>query len=416
MLQSLSEQIDYADVARFCSAAGKHTAAMEACVLGLGLLPGDPLLLVRCAEAHDGLGEYEQAIAAARAALDAKPAPAIAAAAGTALALALESSGAFAAAREAALAAVTAAPDDRAAHAVLGSLLAWHGELAAAWPELECHWLDERIALGRRFARPEWSGDDIAGRRVAVVHGQGLGDMIQMTRYLPRLRERGAHVTLECPPSLERLLRGAPGIDALAPRDSLTEDDFDVHVRLMSLPRLLGGELPSGAAHLRVPPRTNHGTALRVGLAWAGNPFHEFDRVRSLPLEMCAPWAQIPGIRWTSLQIGPRSDDASRSPLALERHDETIGDFADTAAIIAQLDLVISVDTAVAHLAGMLGAPVWLMLGPRGDWRWLRSSESTPWYPTMRMIRATKPAWDGVIVDVGRRLRALATTVTNICR
>jgi hypothetical protein len=185
---------------------------------------------------------------------------------------------------------------------------------------------------------------------------------------------------------------------------------------MMTLPRLLderGMMRRNAAPYLRVPPayarpwhgRAECGDALRIGLAWAGNPFHKRDRVRSIPLAECAPWSELFGIAWTSLQIGPAANDAVGAAIQLARFGTRIRDLADTAALIAQLGVVIAVDTAVAHLAAALGKPVWLLLPQRPDWRWPWAGEATHWYPSMRIFRARDASWAGVVAAVTGSLR-----------
>jgi tetratricopeptide (TPR) repeat protein len=426
MLPALWRHVDYDDVARFCLEAGKQSVALEACEIGLRLRPGDPLLLVRRAQAYDALGDFDRAIADCEAALALGAPPAAAALAAGLQTLALQSCGRPADALRTARRAIAAAPHALEAHRALGNVLAWNGDLAAAWPELECHWLDERRYVRERFGRAEWNGEDLIGRRVLVAHHQGLGDLIQMARYLPFLRERAAHVTLECPPALMPLLRAFPGVDTLVPKGFVATPDVDVVTRVMALPRLLnerGTMRPNAAPYLRVPPAyskrwhglADSGDALRVGLAWAGNPFHKRDRVRSIPLAVCAPWSEIFGIAWSSLQIGPAANDAATAAFQLARFDTRIRDMADTAALIAQLDLVIAVDTAVAHLAGALGKPVWLLLPQRPDWRWPWAGAATHWYPTMRIFRARDVSWTAVVADVAASLRQWTQVPKRIC-
>ena len=195
---------------------------------------------------------------------------------------------------------------------------------------------------------------------------------------------------------------------------------FDVHCPLMSLPRLFATtleSLPQNVPYLHADPRdvekwrnrlAEHASSLKVGLVWAGNPTHQSDRTRSLALSRLAPLAQTPGVRFFSLQKGPASE-AKEPPVGMDLIDMMgeVNDFADTAALIANLDLVISVDTSVVHLAGALGKPVWTLLAFAADWRWLLEREDSPWYPTMRFFR--QPAigdWDSVI---GRVTAALAS-------
>ena len=423
MVSSLWRHIDYADVARFCSTAGRHTVALDACAIGMRLHGRTPELLVRRAQANDALGRFDLAIAECVEALKAAPAPAVAAVAAATLTLALESAGSTRAALDTARLTIADTPDAIEPHCAYGDVLARHGDWAAAWPELECHWLSERASMRKRFGYDEWNGEDLTGKRVVVVHAQGLGDLVQMARYLPRLRARCAHLTLECPPPLAPLLSAVPGVDAIAAPGSMTADDADAFARAMTLPRLFAERGDTRIApYLRVPAlqrerwrgRIKRDGRARVGFVWAGNPFHVRDRLRSLPLEACAPFAAIPDIAWTSLQIGPNAGDAQRAPFELERHDDAIRDLADTAAIIVQLDLVIAVDTAVAHLAGALGKPVWLVLAHRPDWRWSHAAETTPWYRSMRLFHAREPGWPGVIADVSRSLAAWSERVERI--
>ena len=142
-----------------------------------------------------------------------------------------------------------------------------------------------------------------------------------------------------------------------------------------------------------------------MGIAWAGNPAHENDRRRSIPFDALAPLFEVDGVDWFSLQHGPRADDGIDTQPAVTRFGTALGDLADSAAIITHLDLVITADTVVAHLAGALGKPVWLLLPWRPDWRWSPTAESTPWYPTMRLFHATTPTWDATITTVANALR-----------
>ena len=238
MVSSLWWLVDYADVARFCSTAGKHEVALESCAIGMRMHGRTPELLVRSAIANDALGRFDRAIADCAEALRCDPSPATTALAGATLALALESAGSPQAAHDAAAMAVAAAPDAIEPHRAFGNLLAWRGDWARAWPELECHWLDERSTLRRRFAMNEWNGEDISAKCVVVVHTQGIGDFIQMARYLPQLRARCMHVTVECPRSFAPLLHTISGVDAIVDPGSAETADYDQFVRLMSLPRL----------------------------------------------------------------------------------------------------------------------------------------------------------------------------------
>jgi tetratricopeptide (TPR) repeat protein len=414
--------MDYAEAARFCNAHGAHATTIDACRIGLSLTPDDPMLYVYRACAYDEFGQLAEAAADCAAALRLAPRGPAAVLALITLALVRERLGDHAGALEAATTAIATEPADREAHALLGTLLAWHGDYPAAWPELECHWLDERIQFRQRFPDlTEWNGELLDGRRLLLVHGQGLGDLLQMIRYVPRLRDRGATVLLECPLPLMNLLHSFPGIaEVFAPR-ATPRDRFDVFARTMSLARLCDEDGTPG--HSGVPyvaPDAAHAAAwakrmdardgrLRVGLAWAGNPIHQNDRRRSIPLESFASFA-VPDVQWYSLQYGQRAADAAPPGLELTRFGDAIADMSDTAAAIAQLDLVISADTSVAHLAGAMGVPVWLLLPWRPDWRWSPTATDTPWYPTMRLFHAADPTWARVLNEAATVLQALATS------
>jgi hypothetical protein len=377
------------------------------------------MLHVYRAVAYDEFGRSAEAVADCEAALRLAPAGRVAVLALITLALVRErlgdTAGALAAAREA----IAMEPAEREAHAALGTLLAWHGAYPAAWPELECHWIDERMQFMQRFPDlSEWNGEPLAGRRLLLVHGQGLGDMLQMLRYVPRLRAAAARVLLECPQSMLGLVRALHGSDDVFVSGSAPRAAFDAFARLTALPRLCGETAARGASGVpyvaadaariaawaaRLPPADG---CTRIGIAWAGDPGHQNDRRRSIPLETFAPFAGVPAVQWFSLQVGARADDAAPPGLTLTRLGAAIGDMSDTAAIVAQLDLVITADTAVAHLAGAMGRPVWLLLPWRPDWRWSRAANDTPWYPSMRLYHAAEPAWPALIERVAADLRA----------
>ena len=418
----MKESLDYVDVARFCNAHGAHATTIDAVRIGLTLQPDNPMLYLYRAAAYDEFGRSAEAIADCEAAIALDPQGHAAVLALITLALVRERLGDHAGALAAAGRAIALEPNDREAHAALGTLRAWHGDYPAAWAELECHWLPERMQFRQRFPDlTEWNGEPLDGRRVLLVHHQGLGDLIQMLRYVPRMCERAAEVLLECPPSMIELLRDVPGIAEIFTFGSAPRERFDTFARVMTLARLCGEDGAPGhsgvpylaagatrkqtwASQLAVPAGTR-----RVGIAWAGNPLHENDRRRSIPLDAFAPLAAVPHVRWFSLQYGARANDAAPPELELTRLADGIGDMADTAAIIAQLDLVIAADTGVAHLAGALGIPVWLVLPWRPDWRWSPNAADTPWYPTMRLFHAAEPSFATVMTQVADALRATMT-------
>ena len=414
------QALDYADVARFCNANGAPATTIDACRVGLALHPEDPMLHVYRACAYDELGQLREAIADCDAALDLASSGPAAVYAFITLALVRERLGDHTGALEAARSAIATEPADREAHALLGTLRAWHGDYPAAWPELECHWLDERVHFRRRFPDlAEWDGEPIDGRRLLIVHDQGIGDLLQMLRYIPRVRARAAEVVLECPASLTSLLPAFPDVAEIFASGTTPRDRFDVFGRAMSLARLCNEDGTAG--HSGVPYVTADATRverwaqrldprdgrLRAGIAWAGNPSHPNDRRRSIPLAEFAPFAGVAGAEWFSLQYGARADDPAPPGFALTRFHSEIAGMSDTAAIIANLDLVISADTSIAHLAGAMGVPVWLMLPWRPDWRWSPAAPDTPWYPTMRLFHATEPTWPRVMSESAEAVRAL---------
>jgi len=313
-------------------------------------------------------------------------------------------------------------PDYPTARFNLSYLLLGQGRLAEGWECFESRpWVQ---ALATRLAQPRWQGEALAGRRLLVVAEGGYGDALQFCRYLPLLAARGGIVTLWCHPGLEGLLAQLPGVDEVLPLDRAPPQPWDLWVPLMSLPRLCGTTLeflPDSLPYLRPDPARVTAWAgrlpawgLRVGLVWQGNPRFENDWHRSLPgLSVLAPLAEVAGVSLVSLQKGAGEGEAACPPpgMALLNLGPELKDFSDTAAVIAGLDLVISVDTAVAHLAGALGKPCWLLLPHyKTDWRWLQGREDTPWYPgVMRLFR--QPArwdWASVVARVKAELALAA--------
>ena len=258
-----------------------------------------------------------------------------------------------------------------------------------------------------------WSGGEVRGRTVLVSAEQGLGDAIQFVRYLPALAARGARVVLRAPPGLLRLLEGFPGVAALVPRDAALPA-YDMYCHLMSLPDLLRlpDPMPMAVPYLTADvadvaawrARLAALPGRRVGLVWAGNPGFAADHLRSIPLPDLQGLGAMPGVSFVSLQ-----KEASALP-AFPLVDWTgeLRDLADTAALITALDLVISVDTGVAHLAGALGAPVWVLNRFDTCWRWLTGREDSIWYPSLRLFRQTVPGeWAGPLRDLAAALGAL---------
>jgi tetratricopeptide (TPR) repeat protein len=318
-------------------------------------------------------------------------------------------------------------PDAAEVHFNLGTVLLRNGQLIEGWREHEWRWQAHQVGQGR-FAEPRWEGEPIGGRTILLHAEQGLGDTLQFCRYAPLVAALGAGVVLEVQPPLRRLLTSLSGVSALvAQGDALPP--FDLHLPLMSLPGVMHtalatipGETPylraDAEAIARWQERLAGLSGVRVGLVWAGNPrrgglaLHEAtDRRRSIPLGEFAALAGLSGVSFVSLQKGESA--GTKAPAGMVLHDWTheLDDFADTAALVAVLDLVISVDTSVAHLAGALGKPVWLLNRFDTCWRWLLGRDDSPWYPTLQQFRQKTPGdWQDVFRNVRRALTELAAS------
>ncbi len=270
------------------------------------------------------------------------------------------------------------------------------------WPEYEWRWR-RQDASPPALTQPLWDGSSLQGKSILLYPEQGLGDTLQFIRYAPLVKQTGATVIVQCQPPLLRLLATCAGIDRLLP-EGADLPPFDVQAPLLSLPRILRttlASIPANIPYLSADPdlrarwrQSLSGVAdFKVGIAWQGNPGHKRDRQRSVPLAAFAPLAEAPGVRLVSLQKGPGHEQLTELAERLRVLDLTdeLEDFADTAALLSNLDLVITVDTAVAHLAGAMGIPVWVALPIVPDWRWLLERQDSPWYPTMRLFRQT--AW-----------------------
>jgi hypothetical protein len=308
-------------------------------------------------------------------------------------------------------------PEDADAHFFRSLTRLVTGDFEQGWIDYEWRRKAPSARLkARDLAQPLWRGEDIAGKRILLHSEQGFGDSIQFCRYVPQVAGRGARIILEVEEPLCALMSdlagsldaGAPGatVQIIAKGDPLP--DFDVHCPLPSLPLAFKSTLeniPSDAPYLRASKqRLEHWSAVlgpktmpRIGLAWAGNMKHVRDRERSMALRDLLPPLDIDA-HFVSLQKDIRAEDAE----ILKRckvfpAGEKLGDFSDTAALISQLDLVISVDTSVAHLAGALGKPVWILLTHAPDWRWLLDRDDSPWYPSARLFRQSGTRdWNGV--------------------
>jgi tetratricopeptide (TPR) repeat protein len=317
--------------------------------------------------------------------------------------------------------AILVRPDFAEAHHDLAMLWLLQGEFEKGWPEYEMRWKLPQSSR-RRFAQPLWDGSALDGRAILLHTEQGLGDTLQFIRYARLVKQLGGHVVVECQPPLVPLLTTVAGIDLLVPRGAPLPN-FDVHTPLLSLPNIFKttiGTIPNEVPYLYANDKlverwhgglNASGQAFAVGIAWQGNPAFRGDNRRSMPLASFAPLARVPGIRLISLQKGPGTTQLT----ALGMHfpvlnlgtevDQNAGAFMDTAAIMKHLDLVVCSDSAIAHLAGGLGVPVWVALSLVPDWRWLLEREDSPWYPTMRLFRQTQlEQWNDVFDRIAAEL------------
>jgi tetratricopeptide (TPR) repeat protein len=364
------------DLGRFEDALASYDKAIR-------LKPDFAEVYSNLSNALQDLGRLDEAVAACKEAIHLKPAFADA---HSNLGNALKNLGQLKEAIAAHNTAIGYQPDYAQGHFNLGIALLLAGAVSNGWAEYEWRWRKkEKQSTLRRFAKPQWQGEEVNGRTVLLHAEQGLGDTIQFCRYAALIAARGARVLLQIPRSLLRLLSGLHGVERLiAVGDPIPA--FDFHCPLMSLPHIFGTNLATIPAPFSYMPvdeakrrhwqqRLSAPAGRRVGLVWAGNPQHGNDRNRSLPFAALAPLWNIPGIRWYSLQVGERRADLDAAPPGvIEDLSPFLDDFAETAAAISQLDLVLTVDTSVAHLAGAIGHPTWVMLPFIPDWRSGKSS------------------------------------------
>lgn len=314
-------------------------------------------------------------------------------------------------------------PDFAPAHWKRGLLLLLLGRFEAGWNEMEWRWAPGEPAKGSGPPLRRWKGEPAVGQTLLVHSEQGHGDTIHFLRYVPLvgLHAGARHVILNVPHPFGRLLHSSGGWNAeVIARKSADEGPmlrFHQHVPLPHLPLALHRfePLPLTRPYLRADPelcaawqaRLDPSPGLRVGLAWAGNPQYVDDADRSIAFERLEPLLNVPGVRFYSLQIPPRPEP---DPRVIDLTPD-ITDFADTAALMSGLDLVISVDTVIAHLAGALGRPAWTLIRSVPDWRWGLGREDTPWYPTMRLFRQQVAGdWDGVVRRVAAELQVCHET------
>jgi len=316
-------------------------------------------------------------------------------------------------------------PQNAEAHLAIGQVLLARGEMKPGWIEYEWrNQLEQAKGMLPPMAAPPWNGMALPRSRLLLVADQGYGDTIQFCRYVPLVADRAAELVLGCSPDLMPLLKNLPGIKHISTR----WNEIPPHIAyclLSSLPGIVGTEIPTipwTGPYLAPDPADQQAWAQKlvqrtggrrplVGLVWAGRPTHPNDSRRSIRLADLAPLAGISGVTFVSLQkVTPQRDAEVRAGVfggMLEVADE-LTDFGQTAALVANLDLVITVDSAAGHLAGALGKPVWVMMPEPSDWRWLLDRADSPWYPSMKMFRQAKPGdWAGVIAEITQSLSSL---------
>jgi tetratricopeptide (TPR) repeat protein len=303
------------------------------------------------------------------------------------------------------------------AHWNLAIFLLLHGDFERGLLEYEWRWKVKSVVRGSpKLLQAPWDGRELDGQTILLHTEQGIGDAIQFIRYAPMVAARGGQIILRCPIELKRLFAAIPEIERIVDLNERLPE-FDVHCPLMSLPLAFKTDLnsiPATVPYLRADPALAEAwkeklaswvNVRKIGLAWSGAAIHSNDRNRSTTLSSLAPLAEIEDVVYFSLQKGEATKQPRPEGLAISDFTADLNDFADTAALIGNLDLVITVDTSVAHLAGAMGKPVWVLLPSNPDWRWMYDRADSPWYPTMRLFRQGKAKdWAAVLDKVTRQL------------
>lgn len=316
-------------------------------------------------------------------------------------------------------------PTDAELHRNLGVIHLLQGNFREGWSEYRRRW-DCVEAIQQPYRKPKWTGQDIAGKTILLYAEQGLGDTLHFVRFAGELRKRGAKVIAHVQPQLLAILQNYEGIDALVPTSLVVEMPFDYHCSFIDVADVLkidSTNIPADVPYLKVPEnlvaywKAALNKALpegltRIGINWQGNPDHQADMFRSFPLSAMIPLADIDNSLLMSLQKGHGTEqlrkwNQKKTIYCLpDSVDSTSGAFMDTAAILQNLDWVVTSDTALAHLAGAFGVRTCLVLGFTPDWRWLQYRSDSPWYPTLRLFRQTEIGkWDDVLKEVASYIR-----------
>lgn len=359
-------------------AAGRHQDAMQSFSKALQISPALQQTKIALASSFQALGLYEQAISCCNEVLSINP-------------------------------------ENAEAHWNKSLLLLLDGNYMEGWEEYEWRWKKEGFTSPlRKFSQPRWHGEPSYGKTILVYAEQGFGDTLQFCRYLPLLEQRGVFVVFECHRQLVTVARTlSPTLHVVPFGETLP--DFDFHIPLLTLPSIFETSLdtiPSATPYIKVPhssaaPKRVESSTSRynIGICWAGKEYP--DPARSCPVEYLQPLANITNIDWYSLQVGWNKE------LPFKMHDSTrmFQDFGDTAAFMEDLDLIITIDTSVAHLAGALGKPTWVLLPFSPDWRWLKEGDNSAWYPEMKLFRQPLPGkWNIPVNRICNLLKTLQKT------
>jgi tetratricopeptide (TPR) repeat protein len=400
--------VSLAHSGRFDEAVGEFRRAAQ-------LAPGYPDPQGNLAAALTAADRLDEAIEAAQNAIRINPQLA---GAYNNLGNALNLKGEYASAIEAFQKVTEFEPNDAKVHTNLAMVNLLRGDFEVGLREYEWRLNVPEFVHVRNYPKPRWDGSELKGKTIFLYPEQGIGDAIQFARFIPRVAERGGKVALEIQPELVRLFRGFGGVPELL-EPGMAPRAFDVHSPLMSLAYLLGvtaSTIPGNVPYLNADEELARGWAakfdpgnerVRVGLVWSGRPKHINDRRRSLKLSDLAALGSAKNPVFYSLQKTETGTRAANAPgLSLVDWTAELGDFADTAALVANLDLVVTVDTSVAHLAGAMGKRVWILLPFVPDWRWMLDREDSPWYPTAKLFRQrTRGDWNEVIERLAGELR-----------
>ncbi len=301
-----------------------------------------------------------------------------------------------------------------------GLILLLLGKFSEGFQDYEYRLKKQKPTDTRIFNKPKWDGSFLNGKKILIVSEQGFGDAIQFSRYIQYVKKKGGYVILECRKELRNIFENLPYIDQIIDKeDKIPDLNFEVYIHLMSLPSLsfesigIPKEIPYLKSNSIIAEKFSNRfdrKNFNIGICWAGNPEQQDDWKRSTTFEKFKSLFDIPHVKFFSLQKGEASKQINDSRVVLLNEIEN---FSDTAAIIENLDLVISVDTSIAHLAGAMGKPVWTLLSSIPDWRWLLEGEGSAWYPTMKLFRQKKIGdWDSVFDEVKEELRKKVNSYT----